>query len=341
MPINLYGGDMLRRLPLLATALAAAGLLLVACGSAGSTGSAGSAGSTAVASGVEHAAAPVLEASGARRARIVNHWSGAKVDPTALPIGDSRVSTATARRGGLWACTAGIPGGPGAFADGPWMDSEAGTYDSTTKVQVSGALTWPTARYGEKVVGGTRVLTSSGLPTKQVTGTFPIPETDEAFQYDHNPNHIEEHDVTLRLPASPTKAGAPSCLRQGSIGMFRNGVVFFAPLDAANRDAVAHELQDVCDGHPEMTSVYHYHDVPVCLRDAATGPSSVVGFAADGFPVVVERDPKGRLPTNADLDRCHGRTSPIRLDGKVVTRYHYSATLEFPYLIGCFRGTPR
>jgi hypothetical protein len=38
---------------------------------------------------------------------------------------------------------------------------------------------------------------------------------------------------------------------------------------------------------------------------------------------VVERDAAGDLPTNADLDECHGRTSPILLDGEVVTMYHY------------------
>ena len=74
--------------------------------------------------------------------------------------------------------------------------------------------------------------------------------------------------------------------------------------------------------------------------DASKGASTVVGFARDGFPIVVERDAAGDLPTNADLDECHGRTSPVLLDGEVVTTYHYAATHEFPYFIGCFRGEP-
>jgi hypothetical protein len=60
---------------------------------------------------------------------------------------------------------------------------------------------------------------------------------------------------------------------------------------------------------------------------------------ADGFPIVVERDSSDALPTNADLDECHGRTSPVLIAGEVVTTYHYSATLEFPYTIGCYKGT--
>ena len=59
-------------------------------------------------------------------------------------------------------------------------------------------------------------------------------------------------------------------------------------------------------------------------------------LAQDGYPIVVERDATAALPTDADLDRCHGRTAPILLDGQVVTTYHYSATSAFPYVVGCF-----
>ena len=116
----------------------------------------------------------------------------------------------------------------------------------------------------------------------------------------------------------------------GAIGVMLNGVLLFNALDAAGRDGVAHEVQDVCQGHPARGELYHYHDVPSCLRDAATGPSTVVGWAYDGFPIVVERDAARKLPTNADLDECHGRTSPILLNGKVVTTYHYDASVEYP-----------
>jgi YHYH protein len=127
---------------------------------------------------------------------------------------------------------------------------------------------------------------------------------------------------------------------EGAVGMLKNGVRIFNAIDARGDDAVAHESQDLCQGHPAITT-YHYHNVPSCLLNAATGSSSVVGWMADGFPIVVERDATGALPTNADLDECHGRTSPILLNGKIVTQYHYSATLEFPYSIGCYKGTPK
>jgi hypothetical protein len=270
---------------------------------------------------------------------IVNTWSGAKVDPAKLPIGDASMSTSGPGVGNLYACRAGNQNAPGSSADGPWLNIAAGTWDSTTKLAVRGDVSWPTARYSEKVVANKRVLISNNLPVDIKTGTFPIAVDDPSYAYDRNPGKITETDTTITLPETGTVAAKASCMPEGPVGMLRNGVLVFNSLDARGLDAVAHESQDVCQGHPAITT-YHYHNVPSCLRNAATGTSTVVGWIADGFPIVVERDASGALPTNADLDECHGRTSPIQLNGKVVTMYHYSATLEFPYFIGCYRGTP-
>ena len=271
---------------------------------------------------------------------IVNVWSGPAADLTALPIGTGLVSTDDAAVGGLFVCDAGNPNGGGAFAVGPWIDEAAGTWDLTGKVYVEGEINWPMADYSETVEGDTRRIVSNGLPVDTITGVFPIAADDPAYSYDRNPNTIAEAAVDLSLPVSPTVADTPSCLPKGTIGVFRNGVVAFASVDAMNRDAVAYETQDGCDGHPEMSSTYHYHDVPSCLLQSTVGASTVVGFASDGFPIVVERNEAGELPTNDDLDECHGRTSPILLDGEIVEMYHYSATYEFPYFVGCYRGTP-
>lgn len=271
---------------------------------------------------------------------IVNTWVGPPADITKLPIGTSKVSLTGASIGGLYACDAGNPNGGGAHAAGPWLNEGAGTWDLSKKVSVQGAVAWPMASYSEVVTDATRTITSNGLPVGEVTGTFPIASNDPAYAYDRNPNRIASNDVKVSLPVNPTAATTPTCLGKGRIGILKNGVSLFASLDERNRDAVAYETQDSCDGHPQQTSVYHYHDIPSCIRDAAKGASTVVGYANDGFPIVVERDASGNLPTNADLDRCHGRTSPIELDGKTIEMYHYSATYEFPYFVGCFNGTP-
>jgi hypothetical protein len=116
--------------------------------------------------------------------------------------------------------------------------------------------------------------------------------------------------------------------------------VLYDALDAAGRDAGAHETQDLCDGHPDGHEEYHYHSVASCIRDTATGSSTLVGYAFDGYGIYVERDAAGNLPTNADLDACHGRVSEVTWNGQTVSMYHYDATLEYPYTLGCYHGTP-
>jgi hypothetical protein len=269
---------------------------------------------------------------------IVNTWTGATVDPTNLPIGDANVSTAGSGVGKLFACRAGNPNVGGAQVEGPWLNTAAGTWDSTTKLKVNGAVSWPTAKYTEKVSDGKRILTSNDLPVDYQTGTFPIAADDPSYAYDRNPGTIKESAVTVTLAENGTVAAKATCMEEGPVGVLKNGVYLFNALDGRNDDAVAHESQDLCDGHPAMTT-YHYHNVPSCIRAATTGPSTVVGWIADGFPLALERDATGNLPTNADLDECHGRTSPVLIDGKVVTTYHYSVTLEFPYTVGCYKGT--
>jgi YHYH protein len=292
-----------------------------------------------VAPTVLQATSTTASKSVAETARVVNTWSGAKVDPTKLPIGDSSVSTSGAAVGKLYACRAGNPNAPGASADGPWLNVAAGTWDSTTKLAVKGEVSWQTAKYTETVSGGKRILTSNNLPVDTKSGTFPIASDDPSFAYDRNPGRIAASDSIITLEETPVAGAKSSCMLEGPVGMLKNGVKIFNSLDGKGLDAVAHESQDLCQGHPAMTT-YHYHNIPSCLRNAGTGSSTVVGWISDGFPVVVERDASGALPTNADLDECHGRTSPILLNGKVVTTYHYSATLEFPYFIGCYKGTP-
>lgn len=284
-------------------------------------------------------AGPTTTAANASEA-IVNTWVGTPVDTTKLPIGTAKVSLTGPAIGGLYSCSSANPRGGGAFAVGPWINEAAGTWDLSKKIAVQGAVSWPMATYSETVTGPTRNITSNGLPVGDVTGTFPIASNDPAYSYDRNPNRIASNDVSVSLPVNPSVAPTPTCLGKGRVGILKNGVSLFASIDEQNRDAVAYETQDKCDGHPQQTSVYHYHDIPSCVRNAATGTSTVVGFAYDGFPIVVERDSAGNLPTNADLDKCHGRTSKINLDGKVVELYHYSATAEFPYFIGCFSGKP-
>jgi len=265
-----------------------------------------------------------------------NHWSST-VSRTAVPLGDGHVSTA-AVVGSVYSCTSHFTGG-GARHAGNWINDASGTWNADAKIAVRGDVHWSTAQYSEAADSSGRVITMNDLPVTYATGIFPISRNDPAYQYDTNPNHINEQSLSYNLPLNPSAAASPGCLPLGPIGVLSDGVVLFNALDAGGRDAVAHETQDECDGHPNGQEMYHYHDVPSCILNAASGVSTLVGYAFDGYGIYVERDSSGNLPVDADLDACHGRTSEVMWNGQLTNIYHYDATLEYPYTLGCFHGT--
>jgi YHYH protein len=251
-----------------------------------------------------------------------------------LPLGDGKISHAP-KRGWIWACHTN-PAGGGAQVVGPWIDQKAGTYDLTAKIAVRGSVTWPhkfeVTREGDK-----RVLSSNDFPNHP-TGTFPVARNDPAYRIDRNPNSIQRQNFRIELPANPKSAAKATCA-PNVVGILLTGVALFNALDDPGRDAVAHETQDSCHGHPQRTGVYHYHSLTNCLSDKpdAGGNSPLVGYALDGFGIYGPYE-NGRQLTTADLDSCHGKTSVIMWDGRKVAMYHYVATVDFPYTVGCMRG---
>jgi hypothetical protein len=261
-----------------------------------------------------------------------------EADLTHLPLGDGKISHAP-KQGWLWACRI-DPNADGAWRDGPWIDKQAGTFDYTKKAVVPGEVHWP-SHYVITLNGAVRNFTTNDLPD-HATGVFPIPPDSAAFQYDRNPNSILPQRISIDLPANPAMAAQSSCV-PGAVGILRTGAVLFNALDAPGRDAVAHETQDKCQGHPPPGGVYHYHWITTCLDDTreADGSSAIVGYALDGFAITGHYGPGGKIMTDADLDACHGTVSTITWDGKERRIYHYVATWEYPYTIGCMRGTWR
>jgi hypothetical protein len=258
-----------------------------------------------------------------------------EVDITHLPLGDGNIS-ASPQVGYVYSCETQFNGG-GAFVAGDWMNGD-GTWDLTKKPTVDGSVTWP-ASFTIALSGDERIFQSNDYPDHP-TGTYPIAASDDAYNYDRNPNSIEEQTLEFTLPANPKLAETPTCVSMGAIGIMTSGVVLFNALDAGGKDAVANEIQDNCGGHPERTGEYHYHNLSTCISDDGTGQSGLVGYALDGFGIYGPRDANGNTLTSADLDECHGITSEVDWDGARVVMYHYVATAEYPYTVGCFRGTP-
>jgi YHYH protein len=257
------------------------------------------------------------------------------LDPRALPLGDGKMSSEP-KRGYVFSCATRFRGG-GARHAGDWIHGSS--WDSTAKLSVRGDVAWPDAEFSAAAADGERRITGNGLPVDHTTGVFPVRRDDPAFLIDRNPNPILAQQIAFSLPLEPAFAPAPSCVPMGMIGIALSGVALFHALDDAGRDAVAHEVQDHCDGHPQRRGRYHYHGPSPCLP-AMHERNALVGYALDGFAITSPYDASGRELTNADLDECHGRLSPIEWDGRQVSMYHYVMTREYPYSVGCFRGRP-
>ncbi len=267
---------------------------------------------------------------------------GSAIDLTRLPMGDGKYSS-TPKVGYVTSCETSFPSNaPGAQVNGSWINGD-GTWNKSKKLAVLGENYHPEATFSVAIVGVNRILKTNDLPQPSIgyTGNFPVSRDDPAYQIDRNPGSPQALDLTYTIPANPTVASSPTCTALGAVGVLNDGVVLFNALDAGGRDAGAHEVLDSCAGHPAMTE-YHHHDLDTCLEDAqdATGHSVLMGYAFDGFGLFGNFGENGVALTNADLDECHGHTHEIEWDGKRVVMYHYHATAEFPYSIGCYRGTP-
>ncbi len=302
--------------PLRLACVACASLVLAACGGGGGSSGSSSGSSSAT------SALPITMDQAA--------WPAG-----ALPLGDGLRST-TPTQGELMSCSTTFA--KSTSHGGPWI---VGTYwYPAQKVAVQGAVSWSAAATSISTAGSTTTIVSNNLPLPPATtGVFPIQRTDPAYQYDTNPNSIVAQSIQLTLPASPTVAAAPTCLPMGMIGFTTTGVAIYNALDDAGNDAAAHETQDSCQGHPQSGGQYHYHGPSSCMPNVDT--PNLVGYALDGFGIYGEKDlSTGKTLHDSDLDACHGTTSPVMWQGKLVDMYHYVLTPEYPYTLGCFKGSP-
>lgn len=260
-----------------------------------------------------------------------------------LPVGDGRWSTTGPRKGWVYVCprygsamrTAHRPSET-TRARQPWFSADGQWYFPGRKPVVTGDEHHHDASLTVHNHGNTLTVTTASLPLEHGTGIFPIGATDIAYQYDRNPNTIRAVDLTFQLQDQP--AAAPRCVTN-QVGVMLTGPLLLSALDAAGRDAGAWEVQDRCAGHPEAQGTYHYHTASACGTNNEPA-TEIIGWALDGNPITGARTRSGRQLMTADLDECHGTTGLVRTTAGMRERYHYVMTADYPYSVGCFRGTP-
>jgi hypothetical protein len=230
--------------------------------------------------------------------------------------------------GFLWLC--GVPqNGAGNDDASDWTNPD-GTWDYTRKPFVEGSVDWISEFEVALDGNGNRIITGNALPDHP-TGVFPIDPNSVAYQYDRNMNEILAREILFEFPAIPEAAEEPSCVTYGAAGISLTGSVIYHGASTLGNDAAAHEL---LDSYPAQDLQDHIHP------DAEEGHSGLMGYVIDGFGIYGPHGEDGELLSSADLDECHGHTHPVLWDGEMIDLYHYHWTYDFPYNIGCFKGTP-
>lgn len=251
-----------------------------------------------------------------------------------VPLGDGKYVTSGPKKGYVYLCHV-PPTGQGAQGSGPWIHGD--TWNFLEKLSVSGSVSWPNAFFTNVISDTTHTLSGNALPVENTTGIFPISVNDQVHSYDQNPSSISSQSFSIKLPENPVYSDTPYCMGL-EVGVMLSGVPLNDGFDAELRDAPAHEAQDSCNGHPQVSGVYHYHSLSSCFKNA--DEKSVLGYALDGFPITGPKINSEKYLTTNDLDECHGITSTIIEDGIPTTTYHYVMTYDFPYSASCFRGEP-
>lgn len=210
--------------------------------------------------------------------------------------------------------------------------------------------------------GDSVVIDSDGLPNwmaekyaKPNAGVV-VPKSSDDVSLGLTSNLVYAQKLNYTMTLSPKKASSVTSTSLGPIGILANGAVIFNPYEGDGKtvavtgnvyvtdsSGVKWGFLDVCNGHPGMGGMYHYHGMPPCVTsviDKTGGPSHILGIAFDGFLIYGNKDINGKLVPSSELDECNGITSPTPEFPAGV--YHYVLTEEKSNrsTINCFAGTP-
>jgi hypothetical protein len=168
---------------------------------------------------------------------------------------------------------------------------------------------------------------------------------------------LVSNNYNYTLPLTPQWSTTTTAAPLGPIGIMLDGGVLFNPYDAGLEPAmsanflitvggVTASFIDNCNSHSPMN--FHYHAVPNCLVQWATGQNVsvqsvtdvssttlpavdqanalakkpvLVGFAFDGYGVYDNIDMNGNTIPVSSLDACNGIFSPV--PGYTAGIYHY------------------
>lgn len=178
---------------------------------------------------------------------------------------------------------------------------------------------------------------SDGIPDHALEAEYIMPDdfspcvphpTPDCSHIEPRATAIQANTLDYDIPTLPRKVSDTYSLPFGPMGVIVSGSPVYNPYEgdgttvAMNANFTMMNTQgqpvafmDTCNGHPSPhpAELYHYHGLPGCVTarvDQPGGPSHIIGFAFDGFPVYGDRDIDGQPIDPATLDECNGLESP-------------------------------
>ena len=239
---------------------------------------------------------------------------------------------------------------PAAYQAARWTANTTVSFPSTC------SMTYTTT--GVPVVHDTYYL-APAANGQTVVATTPISKMSMAL-INYSASSLKGNTATVNI--CPTAATASTPTGFGAIGFLISGIALFNAYEATGQVALSDNVSytfkdsngvaqtasflDGCSSHQAggaTGATWHYHGLPICVTstiDSSTGPSHLLGFALDGYPIYGGRDITGTVITTSQLDACNGITSPT--PEFATATYHYVLPIGVTGAqssIGCYHGT--
>lgn len=206
---------------------------------------------------------------------------------------------------------------------------------------------------------------SNGIPNHTLQAEYVMPDnlspcvphpTPACTHVEPVATAVQASSLDYTIPAKPQKVTTTFSLPFGAMGVIISGSTVYNPFEgdgstvAMNANFTIPNAQgspvafmDSCNGHPSPhpAEQYHYHGLPACVTsqvDQKNGPSHIIGYGFDGFPVYGDRDINGQPINPETLDECNGVDSPTPEFPNGI--YHY-VMLDVPTVqstIRCLHG---
>ncbi len=178
---------------------------------------------------------------------------------------------------------------------------------------------------------------SNSIPNHALNAEYVMPDnftrcvlhpTPDCSHTEPSAQAIQPTRVDVAITTNPQKVAEATSGPFGAMGVMISGSPIYNPFEGdgttvamnanfnlTNAQGQLVPFMDSCHGHPapHPRAQYHYHGLPPCVTvqvDQENGPSHIIGFAFDGFPIYGDRDISGKKIDPKTLDNCNGIESP-------------------------------